>query len=53
MGTVGLNWQQPVFGNFSSRSASDMILRNTSTGGLLRHQQQPDHRRFLHGHRGP
>ena len=34
MGTVGLDWQVGGFGNFSSRGTSDMILRNTKTGGL-------------------
>src|SRR6516225_9370260 len=34
VGTVGLNWQVGGFGNFSSLGESDMILRNTSTGGL-------------------
>jgi len=34
MGTVGLNWQVAGFGNFSSRGTSDMILRNTTNGGL-------------------
>jgi len=29
-----LDWQQAAFGNFSSRGTSDMILRNTNTGGL-------------------
>jgi hypothetical protein len=34
MGAVGLDWQVAGFGNFSSRGTSDMILRNTNTGGL-------------------
>jgi hypothetical protein len=34
MGTVGLDWQSGAFGNFSSRGTSDMVLRNTKTGGL-------------------
>ena len=34
MGAVGLNWQVGGFGNFSSLGETDMILRNTSTGGL-------------------
>jgi hypothetical protein len=34
VGTVGLNWQVGGFGNFSSLGESDMILRNTTTGGL-------------------
>jgi hypothetical protein len=35
MGTVGLNWQVLAFGNFSSiPGQTDMIMRNTSTGGL-------------------
>jgi len=34
-GTVGLNWQVGGFGNFSSiPGETDMIMRNTSTGGL-------------------
>ena len=31
---MGLNWQVGGFGNFSSLGESDMILRNTNTGGL-------------------
>jgi hypothetical protein len=35
MGAVGLDWQALGFGNFSSRPGeTDMILRNTTTGGL-------------------
>ena len=34
MGTVGLNWQFSGVGNFSSRGTSDMLLRNSNTGGL-------------------
>jgi len=34
MGTVGLNWQFSGIGNFSSRSTSDLLLRNSNTGGL-------------------
>jgi len=35
MGTVGLEWQIMGFGNFSSiPGESDMILRNTKTGGM-------------------
>jgi hypothetical protein len=34
VGTVGLNWQVGGFGNFSSLGESDMILRDSSTGGL-------------------
>jgi hypothetical protein len=29
-----LNWQVGAFGNFSSLGESDMVMRNTSTGGL-------------------
>jgi hypothetical protein len=35
MGTVGLEWQISGFGNFSSiPGETDMIMRNTTTGGL-------------------
>jgi hypothetical protein len=34
MGTVGLNWQFSGVGNFSGRGTSDMILRDSNTGGL-------------------
>jgi glucose/arabinose dehydrogenase len=34
LGTVGMEWQVMGFGNFSSRGESDMILRNSNTGGL-------------------
>jgi hypothetical protein len=35
MGTVGLEWQISGVGNFSSRPGeSDVIMRNTTTGGL-------------------
>jgi hypothetical protein len=34
MGTVGLNWQFSGVGNFSGRGTSDMLLRNSNTGGL-------------------
>jgi hypothetical protein len=34
MGTVGLNWQFSGIGNFSSRGTSDLLLRNSNTGGL-------------------
>ena len=34
MGTVGLNWQFSGVGNFSALGESDMILRNSNTGGL-------------------
>src|SRR5262249_47978721 len=34
MGAVGVNWQFSGIGNFSSRGTSDMILRNSNTGGL-------------------
>ena len=34
MGTVGLNWQFSGVGNFSGRGESDMLLRNSNTGGL-------------------
>jgi len=34
LGTVGLNWQFSGVGNFSSGGESDMLLRNSSTGGL-------------------
>jgi hypothetical protein len=34
LGAVGLNWQVGGFGNFSSLGETDMILRNTTTGGL-------------------
>jgi hypothetical protein len=43
LGNVGMDWRVMGFGNFSSRGENDMILRG------LRHQQQPDHRRGLHG----
>jgi hypothetical protein len=34
LGTVGSNWQFAGFGNFSSNPGeTDMILRNTNTGG--------------------
>src|SRR5215831_21009042 len=34
MGTVGLNWQFSGVGNFSGRGTSDVLLRNSNTGGL-------------------
>jgi len=34
MGTVGLDWEVGGFGYFSSRGSSDMVMRNTRTGGL-------------------
>src|SRR5262249_25674528 len=34
LGTVGLDWQVMGFGNFSSLGETDMILRNSSTGGM-------------------
>ena len=34
MGAVGLNWQFLGVGNFSGRGTSDMILRDSNTGGL-------------------
>jgi hypothetical protein len=35
MGTVGLDWQISGVGNFSGRAGeSDVIMRNTTTGGL-------------------
>jgi len=34
MGAVGLNWQFSGVGNFNGRGESDMILRNSNTGGL-------------------
>jgi hypothetical protein len=34
MGTVGLNWQFSGVGNFSGLGESDMLLRNSNTGGL-------------------
>ena len=34
LGTVGLDWQFAGFGNFGSGRSSDMILRNSTTGGL-------------------
>ncbi len=42
---VGLDWQVGGFGKFSSCGTSDMILCNTTTGGIggLRHRQQSNH----------
>src|SRR5262245_3603685 len=34
LGTVGLEWQVLAFGNFDSVGNTDMILRNSNTGGL-------------------
>jgi probable HAF family extracellular repeat protein len=34
LGTVGLDWQVMGFGNFSSVGENDMILRNSSSGGV-------------------
>jgi hypothetical protein len=34
MGNVGLDWQFSGVGNFSGRGESDMLLRNSNTGGL-------------------
>ena len=34
MGAVGLNWQFSGVGNFSGLGESDMILRNSNTGGI-------------------
>jgi hypothetical protein len=34
MGTLGLNWQFSGVGNFSSHDSSDMLLRNSNTGGI-------------------
>jgi hypothetical protein len=34
LGTVGLDWQVMGFGNFGSLGENDMILRNSSTGGV-------------------
>ena len=34
MGTVGLDWQFSGIGNFSGRGQSDMLLRNSNSGGL-------------------
>jgi hypothetical protein len=34
MGTVGLNWQFSGIGNVSGLGESDMLLRNSNTGGL-------------------
>ena len=34
MGAVGVNWQFSGVGNFSGRGESDMLLRNSNTGGL-------------------
>jgi hypothetical protein len=34
MGTVGLDWQFSGIGNFSGAGTSDMLLRNSNTGGL-------------------
>ena len=34
LGTVGLNWQFSGVGNFSGLGESDMLLRNSNTGGL-------------------
>jgi hypothetical protein len=34
MGTVGLDWQFSGIGNFSGLGESDMLLRNSNTGGL-------------------
>ena len=56
IGTVGLEWQFSGIGNFSGiPGESDMILRNTDTGGLpgLQHRQQSVHRLQLHRHGRP
>jgi hypothetical protein len=34
LGTVGLNWQVGGFGNFSSLGETDMILRDSNSGGF-------------------
>src|SRR5262249_51860433 len=34
MGAVGLDWQFSGIGNFSGAGESDMLLRNSKTGGL-------------------
>jgi hypothetical protein len=34
LGTVGVDWQFSGIGNFSSGGTSDMLLRNSNTGGL-------------------
>jgi hypothetical protein len=34
LGTVGLNWQAGAFGNFSSLGETDMILRDSNSGGF-------------------
>jgi hypothetical protein len=34
LGTVGLNWQFSGVGNFSSFGESDLLLRNSNTGGI-------------------
>jgi hypothetical protein len=35
LGMVGLDWQFSGVGNFSSLGESDMLLRNSNTGGLM------------------
>ncbi len=42
MGTVGLNWQFSGTGNFSSRGTSDLLLRNSNTGGLQVYDIDPN-----------
>jgi hypothetical protein len=37
LGTVGLNWQVGGFGNFSSLGETDMILRDSNSGGFQVH----------------
>jgi uncharacterized repeat protein (TIGR01451 family) len=54
IGLVALDWQVMGFGNFSSRGENDMILRQCEyrRSRALRHPQQSDHRRGIHGHGG-
>src|SRR5262249_17889873 len=39
MGTVGLDWQIPGFGNFSSHGGADNILLNNKSGGRVEDQK--------------
>jgi len=52
LGQVGPNWAFATLGGFNDGDTTDMLLRDSSTGGFegLRHQQQSNHRRRLHGH---
>jgi probable HAF family extracellular repeat protein len=34
LGPVGLEWSAPMYGNFGGGANTDMILRNTGTGGM-------------------